>query len=179
MVFRETRLRGVLKIHLEPYSDERGFLAVCWSQKEFERHALNPKQAQCNLSVTSRKGTLRGMHYQAAPYEQTNLVRCTRGAIYDVAVDLRPHSPTFKEWVAVVLTSDKRNMVYVPEGCTHGFLTLEDDTQVFYQTSEFYHPESACRVRWNDATFRIDWPERVEVISKRDRTYPNFKGRGA
>jgi dTDP-4-dehydrorhamnose 3,5-epimerase len=175
MIFREAKLRGVFEIQLEPYPDERGFFALCWSQEEFEHKGLNPRVVQCNLSVNSRKGTLRGMHFQAAPYEQAKLVRCIRGAIYDVALDLRPQSPTFKEWVAMVLTSQRRNMIYLPEGCAHGFLTLEDDSEVFYQTSEFYHPESSRGVRWDDPAFHIDWPEEVKVISERDRTYPDFK----
>ena len=130
---------------------------------------------QCSLSFNTRKGTLRGIHYQVAPYAETKLVRCTRGAIYDVVVDLRPQSPTFRDWVALVLTAENRNMVYVPEGCAHGFLTLEDETEVFYQMSEFYNAESARGVRWDDPAFRIAWPEKVEVISERDRTYPDFE----
>jgi dTDP-4-dehydrorhamnose 3,5-epimerase len=114
------------------------------------------------------------MHYQDAPSAEAKLVRCTSGAIYDVVIDLRPQSPTFKRWVAVVLTSDKRNMIYVPEGCAHGFLSLEDKTEVFYQMSEFYNPESARGVRWDDPAFQIVWPEKVEVISERDRTYADF-----
>ena len=175
MLFCETKLEGVFEIHLEPRADERGFFARCWCQKEFEDKGLNPSLVQCNLSVTSRKGTLRGMHYQAAPHEEAKLVRCARGAIYDVVLDLRPQSVTFKEWVAVSLTSEKRNMIYIPEGCAHGFLTLEDDVEVFYQMSEFYNPESARGVRWDDPAFRIDWPEEVKVISERDRTYADFK----
>jgi dTDP-4-dehydrorhamnose 3,5-epimerase len=175
MMFHETKLEGVFEIDLEPHTDARGFFARCWCQKEFEDKGLNPRLVQCNLSVSSRKGTLRGMHYQAAPYEETKLVRCTRGVIYDVVLDLRAQSATFKQWIAVVLTSDKRNMVYVPEGCAHGYLTLEDDTEVFYQMSEFYNPESARGVRWDDPAFRIDWPEKVQVISGRDQTYPDFK----
>jgi len=175
MIFREAKLHGVFEIQLQPYPDERGLFALCWSQEEFEQKGLNPRVVQCNLSVNCRKGTLRGMHYQAAPYAQAKLVRCTRGAIYDVALDLRPQSPTFKEWTAVVLTSQQRNMIYLPEGCAHGFLTLEDDSEVFYQASEFYNPQSSRGVRWDDPAFRIDWPEEVKVISERDRTYPNFK----
>ncbi len=155
--------------------DERGFFARSWCREEFEAHGLNPLLLQCNISVSNRKGTLRGVHYQVAPYSETKLVRCTRGAIYDVVVDMRPKSPTFKEWVAIVLTADKRNMAYVPDGCAHGFLTLEDETEVFYQMSEFYNAESARGVRWDDPAFRIEWPAKVEVISERDRNYPNFE----
>jgi dTDP-4-dehydrorhamnose 3,5-epimerase len=130
---------------------------------------------QCNISFNARKGTLRGIHHQAAPYGETKVVRCTRGAIYDVVVDLRAQLPTFKEWIAVVLTADNRTMVYVPEGCAHGFLTLEDASEVFYEMSEFYDAESARGVRWDDPSFQIAWPGKVEVISERDRTYPNFE----
>jgi dTDP-4-dehydrorhamnose 3,5-epimerase len=129
---------------------------------------------QCSISFNARKGTLRGLHYQAVPHAETKLVRCTKGAIYDVVVDLRPRSPTFREWTAVELTAEKRNMVYVPEGCAHGFLTLEDESEVFYQMSEFYDAESARGVRWDDPAFQIAWPGKVEVISERDRTYPNI-----
>lgn len=175
MIFHETKLRGVFEIHLEPKPDDRGFFARCWCQKEFESNKLNSRVAQCNVSFNSRKGTLRGMHYQAAPYAEAKVVRCTRGAIYDVVLDLRPQSPTFKDWVALPLTAEKRNMVYVPEGCAHGFLTLDDKTEVFYQMTEFYSPESARGVRWDDPAFQIAWPERVRVISERDRSYPNFE----
>jgi dTDP-4-dehydrorhamnose 3,5-epimerase len=174
MIFRETKLQGVFEIHVEPKPDERGLFARCWCQKEFESHNLNPKLVQCNVSFNARRGTLRGIHYSAAPYAEAKLVRCTRGAVYDVVVDLRPESPTFKDWIAVVLTAGRRNMVYVPEGCGHSFLTLEDEAEVFYQMSEFYHAESARGVRWDDPAFRIAWPEKVQVISERDRTYPDF-----
>lgn len=143
--------------------------------REFESHGLNPKLVQCSISFNARKGTLRGMHYQAAPYAEAKLVRCSRGAIYDVILDLRPDSRTFKDWIAVKLTADKSNMVYVAEGCAHGFLTLEEESEVTYQMSEFYNAESARGVRWNDPAFQIQWPGRVEVISERDRTYPDFK----
>jgi dTDP-4-dehydrorhamnose 3,5-epimerase len=175
MLFHATKLQGVFEIHLEPTPDERGFFARSWCQKEFDRHRLNPKVVQCNVSFNAQKGTLRGLHYQAAPYLETKIVRCTRGAIYDVVVDLRPQSSSFKEWIAVTLTATNRHMVYVPEGCAHGFLTLEDETEVFYQMSEFYHAESARGVRWNDPAFQIVWPGAIEVISERDRTYPNLE----
>ena len=142
--------------------------------REFENHGLYPKLVQCSISFNAQKGTLRGLHYQALPHAEIKLVRCTRGAIYDVVVDLRPGSATFREWIAVVLTAEKRNMVYVPHGCAHGFLTLEDASEVFYQMSEFYHPESSRGVRWNDPVFQITWPGKVEVISERDNTYPDF-----
>ncbi len=156
-------------------TDERGFFARSWCQREFADHGLNPKLAQCNISVTSLKGTLRGLHFQAAPFAEAKLVRCTRGSIYDVVVDLRPSSAAFRDWTAVFLRAEKHNMVYVPEGCGHGFLTLEDDVEVFYQMSEVYSAPAARGVRWNDPAFQIAWPEKVEVISERDRTYPDFQ----
>jgi dTDP-4-dehydrorhamnose 3,5-epimerase len=175
MTFCETKLPDVFEIRLEPSFDERGFFARTWCQKEFEAHGLNSRLVQCNVSFNSRKGTLRGIHYQAAPYAEAKLVRCTKGAIYDVVLDLRPDSPTYKDRIAVVLTAENRHMVYVPEGCGHGFLTLEDESEVFYQMSEFHDTESARGVRWDDPAFQIGWPEKVEVISERDRTYPNFE----
>jgi dTDP-4-dehydrorhamnose 3,5-epimerase len=175
MIFHETKLQGVFEIHPEPHPDERGFFARSWCQQEFASHRLNPKVVQCSVSFNTRKGTLRGLHYQAAPFPETKVVRCTRGSIYDVVVDLRPQSPTFHDWIAVVLTATNRHMVYVPEGCAHGFLTLEDETEVFYQISEFYHAELTRGVRWDDPAFRIVWPGVVEAISERDRTYPNLE----
>jgi dTDP-4-dehydrorhamnose 3,5-epimerase len=175
MIFKETKLSAVFEIHVEPNRDERGFFARTWCLTEFKSHGLNHRLAQCSISWNARKGTLRGLHYQAAPHEEAKLVRCTRGAVYDVVLDLRPSSPTFRDWAAVILTSENRNMVYVPEGCAHGFLTLEDDSEVFYQISEFYSAESARGVRWDDPAFQIAWPGNVEVISERDRNYPNFE----
>lgn len=175
MIFLETKLPGVYEIHLGIKRDDRGFFARTWCQMEFEAHGLNARLVQCSLSFNDRKGTLRGMHYQEAPYAETKLIRCTRGAICDVVLDLRPQSPTFRDWLAVVLTAEKRNMVYVPEGCAHGFLTLEERTEVFYQMSEFQSAESARGVRFDDPAFQIAWPEKVEVISARDRTYPDYK----
>ncbi len=175
MIFRETKLPGAFAIDLEPKTDERGFFVRTWCQHEFAAHGLNTKLAQCSVSFNTRKGTLRGMHYQLAPHAETKLVRCTRGAIYDVIVDLRPQSPKFKDSFGIVLTAEKRDMLYVPEGCAHGFLTLEEGTEVFYQISEFQSPEFARGVRFDDPAFGIAWPEKVEVISERDRNYPNFE----
>src|SRR5215469_638006 len=175
MIFNKTKIEGVFEIHLETKVDERGFFARTWCREEFERNGLNPKLVQCSVSLSTRKGTLRGLHYQEPPFAEAKLVRCTRGSIYDVVLDLRVQSPAFKQWLGVVLTAENRKMLYVPEGCAHGFITLEDESEVLYQMSEFYHAESTCGVRWNDPAFRIAWPEKVNVISDRDRTYPDFK----
>jgi len=175
MTFLETKLARVVELQLEPKTDERGFFARSWCQREFEEHGLNPKIVQCSVSFNERRGTLRGIHYQADPHPEAKVVRCTRGAIYDVVVDLRPNSPTFKQWIGRVLSAVNRYMLYVPEGCGHGFLTLEPETEVYYQMSEFYHQELARGVRWNDPAFQILWPGEVEVISKRDSAYPDFR----
>jgi dTDP-4-dehydrorhamnose 3,5-epimerase len=175
MTFCEVKLPGVHEIRIEPKPDERGFFARCWCREEFESNGLTAAIVQCSISLNVRKGTLRGLHYQAPPHAETKIVRCTRGSIYDVVVDLRPGSPMFKEWIALVLSAEKRNMLFVPEGCAHGFLALEDNTEVFYQVSEFYSPESARGVRWDDQAFQIVWPSAPEVISERDRTYPDFE----
>ena len=178
MIFRETLLKEAYVIELEAIEDERGFFARSWCSKEFERYGLNPHLVQCNISYNKKKGTLRGMHFQAAPHEEAKLVRCTRGAIYDVILDLRVESATYKKWISVELTADNRKMLYVPEGFAHGFQTLEDDSEVFYQMSTFYHPDSAKGVRWNDPEFGIEWPDRAPIISDRDRLYHNFSDGG-
>ena len=174
MIFHETRVAGVFEVHLEQKTDDRGFFARAWCQREFESRGLNPNVVQCNISFNRHKGTLRGMHYQTEPHTEAKLVRCTRGAVYDVALDLRAQSPTYRQWVAAELTSEKRNMMYIPEGCAHGFLTLAGDTEVSYQMSNFYTPDAGRGVRWNDPVFQIDWPAPIEVISARDRSYPDF-----
>jgi dTDP-4-dehydrorhamnose 3,5-epimerase len=175
MIFVETRLAGVFEIHIEPKSDERGFFARTWCQQEFQAKGLDAHLTQCNLSQNARKGTLRGMHFQSNPHAETKLVRCSKGAIYDVALDLRPESKTYRQWVGVNLTADKRNALYIPKGCAHGFLSLEDDTEVFYQMSDLYHPDSARGVRWNDPAFGILWPAKIEMISARDANYPDVQ----
>ena len=174
MIFQPTGLAGAYVIAIERLSDARGFFARSFCAREFEDHGLNPSLAQCNISYNRHAGTLRGMHFQAAPFEEAKLVRCTRGAIHDVIIDLRPDSPTFMQHVGVQLTPDARNMLYVPEGFAHGFLTLEDHTEVFYQMSEFYVPGAARGFRWDDPAFAIDWPASVSVISERDAAYPDF-----
>lgn len=175
MIFKETKLKGAYVIEPERLEDERGFFARTFCKEEFKANGLNPCVAQCNISFNRKKGTLRGMHYQVAPHEETKLVRCTRGAIYDVIIDLRLQSPTFKQWVAVELTEKNHKMLYIPEGFAHGFQTLVDNTEVFYQMSEFYHPVCSKGVRWNDPVFGIEWIYTEAVISMKDQNYPNFE----
>jgi dTDP-4-dehydrorhamnose 3,5-epimerase len=173
--FVPTALAGAFIVDPEPQSDNRGFFARTWCQREFEQHGLNPRMVQCSISHNLRKGTWRGMHYQVAPHEEAKLVRCTAGAICDVIVDLRPDSPTFRKHLTVKLSADNRKMLYIPESFAHGFLTLEDNTEVFYQMSEFHAPASARGFRWNDPSFGIRLPLEVAVISERDRDYPDFR----
>jgi dTDP-4-dehydrorhamnose 3,5-epimerase len=172
MKFLPTRLPGVWIVDLEKHGDNRGFFARSWCRREFEEHGLNPNLVQCSVSFNLKKGTLRGMHYQVTPHEEAKLVRCTRGSICDVAVDLRPTSPAFGKWTAEELTADNGRALYIPGGFAHGFQTLSDSTEVFYQMSEFYHPESARGVRWNDPTFGIIWPIPNPIISERDKNLP-------
>ncbi len=176
MVFHETKLAGAYVVDLEPRLDDRGFFARSWCQREFAQHGLNPVLVQCNVSYNKLAGTLRGMHFQVAPHAEVKLVRCTRGAIYDVMLDLRPGSPTFKQHVGFELTADNRRALYVPEGFGHGYLTLTNDTDVFYQVTAFYAPDAASGVRWNDPAFGIVWPADVRLISERDAQYPDFAG---
>jgi len=175
MNFLPTSIPGVVEIQLTPNRDDRGFFARSWCEREFGEYGLSPRIVQCSVSFNERKGTLRGLHYQDEPFPEAKVLRCTSGAIYDVVVDLRPESPAFKKWIGVELSAGNRHALYVPERCAHGFLTLADQTEVFYQMSEFYHPELARGVRWNDPAFRISWPEKVVVISERDTTYPDFE----
>jgi dTDP-4-dehydrorhamnose 3,5-epimerase len=174
MIFTKTSLADAFVIDLEPVADERGFFARSFCRREFEAHGLNPELAQCNISHNRRRGTLRGMHWQAAPHQEAKLVRCIRGAIHDVIIDLRRDSPTFGRHTSVTLTASNRRMLYVPEGFAHGFLTLEDETEVFYQMSEFYAPASAYGVRYDDPAFAIAWPAGIAVVSERDRSYPDW-----
>lgn len=176
MNFAGTALHGAVVLDLERVEDERGFFARSFCRREFEVHGLNPNLAQCNISYNRRSGTLRGMHYQAAPQTECKLVRCTRGAIYDVIVDIRPGSSTFRRWVGYELSAENRRMLYIPEGFAHGFVTLQDDTEVFYQMSEFYFPELQRGARWDDPAFGIAWPVHPEVISDKDAGYPDFSG---
>lgn len=174
MKFTESGLKGAYIIDIEPAEDERGFFARTFCRKEFEAYGLNPNLLQSSISFNKKKGTLRGMHYQAWPHEETKIVRCTMGAIYDVILDLRPDSKSFKQWVAIDLTSTNHRMVYVPQGFAHGFQTLEEDVEVFYQMSECYYPQSAIGLRWNDPAFGIKWPISHPIISARDLHFPDL-----
>ena len=171
MIFKELSLVGAYVVELQKHTDERGFFARSWCQREFEEHGLDARLVQCNISYNARRGTLRGMHYQLPPFAEAKLVRCTRGALYDVIIDLRPNSPTFLRWAAAELTADNRAALYVPQGFAHGFQTLCDDTEVFYQMSEVYAPDCARGVRWDDPLFGVVWPEPAGVISARDQAY--------
>ena len=172
MIFRETALAGVWLIEPERLGDERGFFARTWCRREFETRGLEPDVVQCNISWNAKRGLVRGLHYQMPPHAETKLVRCTRGAIWDVVVDLRPGSPTFKRWTAAELTADNRHAMYIPKGCAHGFQTLTDDTEVFYQMSAFHAPGAERGVRWNDPVLAIAWPIASAALSDRDRALP-------
>ncbi|HET9986326.1 MAG TPA: dTDP-4-dehydrorhamnose 3,5-epimerase [Longimicrobiales bacterium] len=177
MIFTETPLAGAYLIDPEPIEDERGFFARAWCRRELEALGLETRVAQCSISYNRRRGTLRGMHYQAAPFEEVKVVRCIRGSIFDAIIDLRPGSPTFGRHFAVELGAEDRRALYVPRGFAHGFQALEDATEVHYQISEFHSPEHARGVRWNDPAFGIRWPIPDPVILDRDAAYPDFDGR--
>jgi dTDP-4-dehydrorhamnose 3,5-epimerase len=177
MKFIETKLEGAFIIMPALIEDERGFFARTFCRREFEDHGLNPNLLQCNISFNKMKGTLRGMHYQDAPHAEVKLVRCTAGAICDVIVDLRPNSPTFKQWFSAELSKKNHQLLYVPEGFAHGYQTLIDQTEVFYQVSAFYHQASERGARWNDQAFGIEWPIPVSVISKKDESYPDWEAK--
>jgi dTDP-4-dehydrorhamnose 3,5-epimerase len=174
VIFESTPISGAFVIETEPVEDERGLFARTFCRDEFSRHGLNPCVAQCALSFNARRGTLRGMHLQAPPHAEAKLVRCARGAMHDVLLDLRGGSPTFGRWWAVEMTPEAGLLVYVPEGVAHGFQTLEPDTEVSYQMSCAYSPEAATGVRWDDPAFGIEWPLEVTSISARDRELPDF-----
>lgn len=175
MKFQETRFKGAFVIDLDRIEDARGFLAHVWNRAEFVEHGLTAEWVHSLISFNKRKGTVRGMHYQAAPHEEIKLVRCTRGRIFDVIVDVRRGSPTAGQWEAVELSAENRRMIYVPAGFAHGYQTLEDDTEMFYLVSEPYHPESARGHRPEDPAFKIRWPLPISVISARDAGAPEFR----
>jgi dTDP-4-dehydrorhamnose 3,5-epimerase len=173
MIFRETALKDAYVVDLEKREDVRGFFARAWCGKEFEKHGLIPRVVQANTSFNKKKGTMRGMHYQIAPHAETKAIRCLKGAIFDVIIDLRPDSPSYKKWFGVELTAENRTMLYVPEQFAHGFITLEDNTEVFYLVSEYYAPDCERGIRYDDPAFGIAWPAQIEAISEKDKTWPD------
>ena len=177
MIFTETDLKGAYLIDLEKIEDDRGFFARAWCAREFSEHGLETRIAQCNNSSNKRKGTLRGMHLQKAPHEEVKMIRCIRGALYDVIVDLREGSPTYKQWIGAELNEENRRMLYVPRGFAHGFQTLTDGTEAFYMVSEFYTPGAETGVRWDDPAFGIEWPLGPPAeISEKDASWADFSG---
>ncbi len=176
MQFVETRIAGAFVIVPEPRCDERGFFARLWCSREFSEHGLATSFVQWNGSFSHHRQTLRGLHYQAAPHAEAKLVRCVRGSVFDVAVDLRPESSTYLCWFGVELTANARNMLYVPERCAHGYMTLEDDSEVMYAVSEFYRPDAERGIRWNDPKFDIEWPlGGPAAVSPKDRSWPDYQ----
>ena len=174
MRFTETKLKGVYVVEIDKKEDARGFFARAWCAKEFAAHHLMSCLAQTNISFNEEKGTLRGMHYQVGPHAESKLVRCTRGAIYDVAIDLRPNSPTYKAWMGTKLTADNHKMLYLPEGFAHGFETLVEKSEVTYHVSQFYAPEAERGLRYDDPMFGITWPQPVRVISDKDKNWRSY-----
>jgi dTDP-4-dehydrorhamnose 3,5-epimerase len=176
MEFSETSLKGACLVRLKKIQDERGYFARGWCREEFLQHGLNPQMVQLNVGFSHRLGTVRGLHYQLAPHGEAKYVRCTRGAIYDVIIDLREGSPTIRQWFGIELTPDSGLMLYAPEGFAHGYQSLQDDTEMYYMTSAPYAPAAARGVRYDDPAFGVRWPLPVSVISEADRDWPGFKG---
>ena len=175
MIFAETAIPGAFTIDLQRREDERGFFARAWDVDEFASHGLSTRLVQANVSFNRAAATLRGLHFQRPPHEEAKLIRCTRGAIFDAIVDLRPDSPTFKDWLGVELTEENGRALYVPEGCAHGYQTLVPRTETFYLVSEFYSPESEGGVRWDDPAFGIEWPPAEKrLLSPKDASWPDF-----
>jgi len=174
MTFHETSVAGCFSVDLQRFTDERGFFARVWSPQDMAKLGLNANLAQVSVSFNTKAGTLRGMHYQAAPHSEAKLVRVTSGAIWDVCLDLRPESPTFRKWFGIELTAENRTMLYLPEGCAHGFQTLADNTEVVYQISAAYEPAAGRGVRWDDPAYGIRWPRPVTVMNARDRSWHAF-----
>ena len=176
MIFTATALPEVYLIDIEPIEDQRGFFARTWCQEEFRDYGLDANLTQCNIAFNTHKGTLRGMHFQKDPHAEVKIVRCSRGSAYDVLVDLRSQSPTYKQWLAIEISMFNRRSIYIPQGVAHGYLTLENDTELHYQMSSAYVPEASSGIRWDDPVFAIDWPFTPCVISDKDNSYPDYQG---
>ena len=174
MIFTKTTVNDAYIVELDKREDHRGFFARTWDKNEFEEHNLNSNLVQCNVSFSKKRGTLRGMHYQKKPFEESKLIRCTKGKIFDVIIDLRTHSSTFKKWFGVELTQENYKMLYVPEGFAHGFQSLEDNSEIIYQVSEFYTPNSELGIHWNDPAFNITWPIEEKITTEKDNSWKSF-----
>jgi dTDP-4-dehydrorhamnose 3,5-epimerase len=174
LIFKETNLAGVYKVEPECIVDERGFFARTFCETEFTKQGLVARLVQCSVSRNIKRGILRGIHYQIAPHSEVKLVRCTMGAIFDIVVDLRRNSLTYTQWTSAELTAENQTALYIPEGCAHGFLTLTDNSEVFYQMSAFYEPSAGSGVRWNDPAFNIRLPFEPEIIAARDQQYADY-----
>jgi dTDP-4-dehydrorhamnose 3,5-epimerase len=175
MIFGETTIKDAFIVEIERLEDERGFFARGWCAKEFEANGIKCDFVQANIAFTNRKGTLRGLHYQIAPHQEAKLIRCSNGAIYDVIVDLRHDSSTYRKWFGVELTAENHKMLYVPEGCAHGYQTFVDNTELFYAATQFYAHEYERGIRWDDPMFGIRWPKTgIRIISDKDKNWPNY-----
>lgn len=174
MMFKETKLKGAFIIEPERLEDERGFFARIFDKKAFEEQGIKFDLIQSSVSFNKKKGTLRGMHYQLEPFSESKIVRCTMGKVYDVIVDLRPDSKTFKEWIGIEMSADNRRMLFIPKGFAHGFVTLEDNCEISYQMDQIYDPKSASGFRWDDKAFKIFWPVEPKVIIEKDKSWKPF-----
>jgi dTDP-4-dehydrorhamnose 3,5-epimerase len=174
MIFTETKLKGAFTIEIKKLEDDRGFFGRAWCAREFEEHGLKANICQINTSLTKKKGTIRGMHFQVAPYHESKFVRCTHGRIYDVIIDLRPDSPTFMQWTGNELSRENNKMIFVPENFAHGFVSMTDDCEIYYPVTEFYAPGAEQGIRYDDGAFNINWPVKIEVVSEKDRNHPDF-----
>jgi dTDP-4-dehydrorhamnose 3,5-epimerase len=177
MIFADTGIPGAYILEPKRIEDERGFFARLLCRNEMSALKLNSEMAQSNIGFSARRGTLRGLHYQERPYEEVKILRCTRGSIYDVVVDLRPESKTWKKWFGMELNEDNRKMLYVPPGCAQGYLTLDDNVEIYYNTSHFYQPAYAKGIRFDDPEFGIIWPIAISIISGQDRQWPDYSSR--
>ena len=177
MKFSKTELSGAYVIEIEKIEDQRGFFSRVWDKNEFKKQGLSSELIQCSVSFNKNKGTLRGMHYQISPSEEIKIVRCTQGKIFDVIIDLRKDSKTYKKWIGIELSQDNYKMLYIPKGFAHGFLTLDENTEIFYQMSNEYNKETAQGIRWNDPTFSINWPSKITIMSERDMNFELYQDR--
>ena len=174
MKFCETPVQGAFEINVERIGDSRGYFGRLWCANELREQGLNTEIKQSNIGFSPKAGTLRGLHYQSPPHDEVKIIRCTRGSVFAVVLDIRRDSPTFRKWHGIELNQDNASKLYAPEGCAIGYLTLEDDSEIYYSTSKFYAPEAATGVRFDDPYFAIEWPGKVKILSDNDKSWPDF-----